>query len=31
MRQYFLKSANKGDYSPTEMETDTDMSALEVP
>ena len=30
MRQYFLKSANRGDFSPTEMETDTDMSSLEV-
>lgn len=29
MRHYFLKSANKGEYSPTEMETDTEGSALE--
>ena len=30
MRQYFLKSANKGEISPTEIETDTDLSALEL-
>eukprot|EP00354_Favella_ehrenbergii_P011231 CAMPEP_0170456070 /NCGR_PEP_ID=MMETSP0123-20130129/3829_1 /TAXON_ID=182087 /ORGANISM="Favella ehrenbergii, Strain Fehren 1" /LENGTH=196 /DNA_ID=CAMNT_0010719429 /DNA_START=365 /DNA_END=955 /DNA_ORIENTATION=+ len=30
MRQYFLKSANKGEYSPTEMETDTEVSSLET-
>lgn len=30
MRQYHLKSANKGDMSPTDMETDTDLSATEL-
>ena len=31
MRNYFLKSANRNDFSPTEMETDTELSALETP
>ena len=30
MRQYHLKSANKGDMSPTDIETDTDLSATEL-
>ena len=30
MRQFFLKSANKGEMSPTEMETDTEMSSNDM-
>ena len=30
MRQYFLKSANKSEMSPTEMETDTELSSLDI-
>ena len=31
LRQYFLKAANKqGENTPTEMETDTEMSTLEI-
>ena len=30
MRQFYLKSANKNEMSPTEMETDTEMSSLEI-
>ena len=30
MRRYYLKSAQKEDYSPTEIESDTEMSNLEL-
>ena len=30
MRQFFLKSANKSEMSPTEMETDTELSSLDI-
>ena len=30
MRQFFLKSANKSEMSPTEMETDTELSSLDM-
>lgn len=30
MRQFYLKSANKGEMSPTEMETDTELSQIEA-
>ena len=30
LRNYYLKSAQKGDYSPTEIESDTEMSNLEM-
>ena len=30
MRSFYLKSANKGEMSPTELESDTEMSSLEI-
>lgn len=30
LRKYFLKSVDKGDFSPTEIESTTEMSALEL-
>jgi len=30
LRRFHLKSANKGDMSPTELESDTEMSSLEI-
>ena len=30
MRQFYLKSANKNEMSPTEMETDTEISSLDM-
>lgn len=30
LASYYLKSAQKGEYSPTEVESDTEMSNLEM-
>ena len=30
MRRYFLKSAQKGELSPTELESDTEVSNMEL-
>ena len=30
MRRYFLKSAQKGELSPTELESDTEVSSMEL-
>ena len=30
MRQFYLKSANKNEMSPTEMETDTEISSMDI-
>lgn len=30
MRRFYLKSANKGEISPTELESETELSAIEM-